>query len=201
VEQFATAKAAPAAECGGALVCCQSVKWQPEVPQAVGAMVNVKLLLMWQEVQDTLACPLVSRNPVVLWSNVAEFQLTVVWQVEQFVAANWAPAVECTGLLVCCQVVRWQPEFPQSVGAMVNVKLLLMWQEVQATLAWPLVSRNPVVLWSNVAEFQLTVVWQVEQFVAANWAPAVECMGLFVCCQVVRWQPEFPQSVGAIVNV
>ena len=26
--------------------------------------------------------------------------------------------------------------------------------------------------------------------------PAVECVGLFVVCQVVRWQPELPQSVG-----
>jgi hypothetical protein len=38
VEQFAAAKVAPAAECGGAFVFCQSVKWQPEVPQAVGAI-------------------------------------------------------------------------------------------------------------------------------------------------------------------
>jgi hypothetical protein len=44
-------------------------------------------------------------------------------------------------------------------------------------------------------------VWQVEQFAAANAAPDVECVGLFVCCQVVKWQPEFPQSVAAIVKV
>ena len=40
--------------------------------------------------------------------------------------------------------------------------------------------------------------WQVEQLAAAKAVPAVECVGLFVVCQVVRWQPEFPQSVGAI---
>jgi hypothetical protein len=38
VEQFITANADPAVECGGALVFCQSVKWQPEVPQALGAI-------------------------------------------------------------------------------------------------------------------------------------------------------------------
>jgi hypothetical protein len=45
------------------------------------------------------------------------------------------------------------------------------------------------------------VLWQVEQFVAANGAPAVECTGLFVVCQVVKWQPELPQSVGWIFKV
>jgi len=24
---------------------------------------------------------------------------------------------------------------------------------------------------------------------------------LFVCCQVVKWQPELPQSVGAVVKL
>ena len=32
-----------------------------------------------------------------------------------------APAAGCGGALVCCQVVKWQPEFPQSVGAMVRL--------------------------------------------------------------------------------
>jgi len=58
---------------------------------------------------------------VVLWLNVAVVQLTVVWQVAQFAAANVAPAKGCGGALVCCQVVKWQPEFPQSVGAIVKV--------------------------------------------------------------------------------
>ncbi len=59
----------------------------------------------------------VNANPVVLWSNVAVVQLTVEWQVEQFAAANAAPATECGGALVVCQSVRWQPEVPQAVGA------------------------------------------------------------------------------------
>ena len=58
---------------------------------------------------------------MVLWSNVADVQLTVLWQVEQFAAANAAPAERCTGLLVCCQVVKWHCEFPQSVGAIVKL--------------------------------------------------------------------------------
>jgi len=28
---FASPKEGPAVECGGALVCCQVIKWQPEV--------------------------------------------------------------------------------------------------------------------------------------------------------------------------
>lgn len=50
------------------------------------------------------------------WLNVAVFQEIVLWHVEQFAAANAAPAVECTGLLAVCQVLKWQPELPQSVG-------------------------------------------------------------------------------------
>ena len=34
VAQLAAANMAPAAVCGGALVLSQSVKWQPEIPQA-----------------------------------------------------------------------------------------------------------------------------------------------------------------------
>jgi hypothetical protein len=59
---------------------------------------------------------------------------------------------------------------------------------------------NPVTLWSNDAASHPTVVWHVEQFIAANAAPAVECTGLFVPCHVVKWHPEFPQSVGAIAK-
>ncbi len=74
---------------------------------------------MWQEAQGVgvgETCIPVSANPVVLWSNVAVVQLTVVWQVEQFAAANVAPAAECGGALVFCQSVKWQPEVPQAVG-------------------------------------------------------------------------------------
>ena len=42
------------------------------------------------------------------------------------------------------------------------------------------------------------VLWQVKQFATAKAVPAAECLGLSVCCQVVRWQPELPQSVGEI---
>jgi len=62
-------------------------------------------------------CIPVKANPVVLWSNDAASQPRVVWHVEQFAAAKAAPEARCTGLLVCCHVVKWQPEFPQSVGA------------------------------------------------------------------------------------
>ena len=41
VEQFTAAKATPAVWCGGAFVVCQSVKWQPAVPHAVGAMLRL----------------------------------------------------------------------------------------------------------------------------------------------------------------
>jgi hypothetical protein len=82
------------------------------------------LLLTWQEAQDVGdgdVCVPVKVNPVTLWSNVAVFQLTVVWQVEQFAAENADPDAECAGLFVCFQVVKWQPEFPQSVGAIVKL--------------------------------------------------------------------------------
>jgi hypothetical protein len=76
---------------------------------------------MWHDAQATVACPLVSGNPVVLWSNIAVVQLTVLWHTAQFAAANCVPAVECTGLFVCCQVVKWHPEFPQSVGVVAKL--------------------------------------------------------------------------------
>jgi len=82
------------------------------------------LLLTWHEAQGVGAgdmCVPVKANPVVLWSNVAVVKLTVVWQVEQLPTANAAPATECVGALVPCQVVKWQPEFPQSVGAIAKV--------------------------------------------------------------------------------
>jgi hypothetical protein len=74
-----------------------------------------------QGVGDGEMCIPVKANPVVLWLNVAVVQLTVVWHVAQFAAANGAPDAECTGLFVCCQVVKWHPEFPQSVGAIVKL--------------------------------------------------------------------------------
>jgi hypothetical protein len=51
-----------------------------------------------------------------LWSNVAVVHEIVLWQVEQLAAAKGGPAVEWAGLLVPCQVLKWQPELPQSVG-------------------------------------------------------------------------------------
>ena len=90
---------------------------------------------------------------------------------------------------------------PQFVGATVRLYLLLMWHEAQGTLAWPWVNRKPVVLWSKVDVVQLTVLWQLVQLAVANVGPAEECVGLLVCCQVVRWQPELPQSVGAMVRL
>jgi len=74
-----------------------------------------------QGVGEGEMCNPVKANPVVLWLNVAVVKLTVVWQVLQFAAANVAPAEACGGALVCCQVVKWHPEFPQSVGAIVKV--------------------------------------------------------------------------------
>jgi len=82
---------------------------------------------MWQSVQaatlpaGAIWCEPVKAQPVVLWSKVAVVQVIVLWHVEQFAAAKGAPADECVGLLVCCQVVKWHPEFPQSVGAVVSV--------------------------------------------------------------------------------
>jgi len=66
-------------------------------------------------------CEPVSGQPVVLWSKAPVVQAIVLWHVEQFAAANGAPALECTGLVVCCQVVRWQPEFPQAFGGVVRL--------------------------------------------------------------------------------
>jgi hypothetical protein len=72
---------------------------------------------MWHVAQATLSCPLVSINPVVLWSNVAVVQLIVVWHVVQLARPKAGPADGCTGFVVCCHVVKWHPEFPQSVDA------------------------------------------------------------------------------------
>jgi len=82
---------------------------------------------MWQSVQATtfpagaIWCEPVKAQPVVLWSKIAVVQVIVLWHVVQFAAAKGAPAEACVGLLVCCQVVKWHPEFPQSVGAVVSV--------------------------------------------------------------------------------
>ena len=66
-------------------------------------------MLTWHDAQGVGVgemCIPVSVNPVVLWSNVAVVQLTVVWQVEQFAAANVFPAAECGGAFVFCHVVK-----------------------------------------------------------------------------------------------
>jgi hypothetical protein len=36
----------------------------------------------------------------------------------QFAMGKIEGAKACGGFVVCCQVVAWHPEFPQSVGAM-----------------------------------------------------------------------------------
>ena len=79
---------------------------------------------MWHDAQGVGVgdmCVPVKVNPVVLWLNEAVVQLVVVWHVEQFAAANALPDVECTGLFVPCQVVKWHCEFPQSEGAIVKL--------------------------------------------------------------------------------
>jgi len=86
---------------------------------------SVKLLFTWQDMQGVgvgETCSPVKANPVVAWSNVAVVKLTVVWQLAQFATANNGPAEAWGGALVPCQpppkfVFKWQPEFPQSVGA------------------------------------------------------------------------------------
>jgi len=66
-------------------------------------------------------CEPVSAQPVVLWSKAAVVHEMVLWHVEQFATANVGPEVECVGLLVCCQVVKWHPEFPQSESKVVKL--------------------------------------------------------------------------------
>jgi hypothetical protein len=78
---------------------------------------------MWHDAQGVGVgemCVPVNVNPVMLWSKDAASHPAVVWQVEQFAAANAAPDAECTGLFVPCHVVKWHCEFPQSVGAIVK---------------------------------------------------------------------------------
>ena len=60
--------------------------------------------------------------------------------------------------------------------------------------------RTPVVEWSKFAVSQETVLWHVEQVPTGNTVGAAECVGLLVCCQVVKWHCELPQSVAAICN-
>ena len=85
--------------------------------------------------------------------------------------------------------------------------MLPVWHCVQAVTTpagaiwWLPVRGQPVTAWLNVESVHWMVSWQVEQFEAAKAVPADWCGGLLVCCQVVRWQPEFPQSVGEIDSV
>src|SRR5438876_6987213 len=92
----------------------------------------------------------------------------VLWHVEQFAAAKGAPADTCVGLFVCCQVVKWHPEFPQSVGAIVSEQLMTMLNYAHASTSSPFasnkcafVSGKPVVAWSKV-DVQVFVLWHVE---------------------------------------
>jgi hypothetical protein len=64
---------------------------------------------MWHEAHGVGVgdmCVPVSVNPVMLWSKDAASHPAVVWHVEQLPTANAGPAVECTGLFVCCHVVK-----------------------------------------------------------------------------------------------
>src|ERR1700681_4110589 len=108
-----------------------------------------------------------------LWSNEAPSQPAVVWQFAQFPTAKAAPAVECTGLLVVCQVVRWHCEFPQLVGPICKVKLPLMWHWLQVTAVCRPVSVKPVVLWLNVPAAQVVMGWQEAHGAAVVGNPAV----------------------------
>src|SRR3981081_951640 len=108
-----------------------------------------------------------------LWSNDAPSQPAVVWQLAQFPTAKAAPAVECTGLFVPCQVVRWHPEFPQFVGAICKLELPLMWHWLQVTAVCRPVSGNPVVVWSNFPAAQVVMGWHEAHCAAVIGKPAV----------------------------
>src|SRR2546430_494950 len=104
----------------------------------------------------------------------------VLWHVAQFAAAKGAPAVACVGLLVCCQVVKWHPEFPQSFGVILRLYLLLMWQDSQdgtlpplATRACEFVSGNPNAAWSNLPSDHFVMAWHWAQAAAVDGKPAL----------------------------
>ena len=92
---------------------------------------------------------------------------------EQFPTANAAPEVECTGLLVPCQVVRWHCEFPQLFKAICKLKLPLMWHCAQATVVCCPVNGKPVVVWLNVPAAQVVMGWQEAHCAAVVGKPAV----------------------------
>src|SRR6202051_238066 len=114
-----------------------------------------------------------------LWSKDAASQPAVVWQLDQLPTAKAAPAVECTGLLVPCQVVRWHCEFPQLLRAICKLKLPLMWHRLQViVVCWP-VSGKPVVLWSNVPAAQVVMGWHDAHCAAVVGKPAAMWFGTF----------------------
>jgi len=113
--------------------------------------------------------PIVSGNPVVLWSNGAVSQLTVLWHPEQFARPKAGPADGCTGFVVRCHVVKWHPRVPAILRRDRQVVVVIDVQEAQGTLACPFVSRNPVALWSNLALSQVSKEWQVSQGAAKKF--------------------------------
>ena len=69
-----------------------------------------------------------------------------------------------------------------------------MWQEAQATLAWPLVSGKPKAVWSKVPSDHFVIGWQEAQAAAVFGNPALMWSGTFpprvgVLFQSLRWQP------------
>src|SRR5260370_11382421 len=110
-------------------------------------------------------CEFVSGKPVVAWSKFAVNQETVLWQFEQVAIGNTVAAAECLGIVVCCHVVRWHPECPQSVAAICKLKLPPTWQFKHGTLACPFVSGKLIggAEWFTVAPSQLSNEWHESQ--------------------------------------
>ena len=70
---------------------------------------------------------------------MAVVHVVVLWHVAQLAIGKTAGEVECFGLLVCCQVLKWHKELPQSVGLLTRplkfVNTPPMWHAVHATVA------------------------------------------------------------------
>ena len=97
------------------------------------------------------------------------------------------------GVVVCCQVVKWHCEFPQSVAAICKEKLLLMWHKAQATPACPLVRSKPNALWLKTPADQVVMGWHVAHCAEAVGKPAATWFGteppiVWVLRKSFRWQ-------------
>jgi hypothetical protein len=62
---------------------------------------------MWHSAQVTVACALVSGNPVALWSKTPAAHVVMGWHVEQAAAVVGKPAVTWFGTLPPIVVVLW----------------------------------------------------------------------------------------------